>query len=602
MMCETFGRYFCSNGRPPGIGRSNKMNIQPCRKFDLILKPALVAVAVALTILPILAANTPAPNQKICIVLAGDSTVTDNAGWGKGFARCLATNVECINLSRGGRSSKSFIAEGLWQKCLDLKPDYVLIQFGHNDQPGHGPARETDPMTTYRQFMTQYVDEARAAGIKPVLVTSLSRRQWGDDGRIHSTLQPWVNVVKLIADEKHVPIIDLHARSIEFYEKWGREKILEISPLKNADAASTNSDTATAANRGYDGTHLNAKGSAIVGRMVAEELARAVPVLAPYIHTDADAAIDTATPTTDLVVAADGSGQFKTVQEAIDAAPTNSTRPFVICIKPGTYRQHLFIPADKPYVTLLGTAATNTILTGSNNVNTIGPNGKKLSTADSSTVLVRAENFTAENVTFEDTAGNHGQALAFYITGDRGIFRHCRFLGWQDTLRADAARGGEARQYFVDCEIVGHVDFIYAAATAVFDHCHIHCLADGYITAASTPQNVPFGYVFLNCRVTTEPTVTRTYLGRPWRPYAAVAFLNTELPAAIAPQGWYNWDNPTNELTARYAEYQSTGPGANPDARVKWAHQLTGDEARTYTVENVLKGTDGWNPQLTPAN
>ncbi len=214
------------------------------------------------------------------MVLVGDSTVTDNAGWGKGFADCLKDDVECINLSKGGRSSKSFIAEGSWKKALDLKPDYVLIQFGHNDQPGHGD-RETDPNTTYKQYMTQYVDEARAAAIKPVLVTSLSRRQWGADGKIHSGLIPWVEAVKAIAAEKRVPVLDLHARSIEFYEKEGKEKILEISPIKDLDPKSKNADTAE--NKGYDGTHLNEKGSRIIGPMVAEELKKAVPELAPHI-------------------------------------------------------------------------------------------------------------------------------------------------------------------------------------------------------------------------------------------------------------------------------------------------------------------------------
>jgi len=220
--------------------------------------------------------------DKIRIVLAGDSTVTDGAGWGAGFKKCLTDDVDLINMSRGGRSSGSFITEGRWKQCLDLKPDYVLIQFGHNDQPGHGATRESDPQTTYRMHMEQYVDDARAAGIKPVLVTSMSRRQWGEDGKIHSTLQSYVDVVKEIAAEKHVPLIDLHARSIELYEKLGRDGVLEISPLKNADPKTVNADTASAQNKGYDGTHLNAKGSVIIGKIVAEELKKAVPELAPY--------------------------------------------------------------------------------------------------------------------------------------------------------------------------------------------------------------------------------------------------------------------------------------------------------------------------------
>jgi lysophospholipase L1-like esterase len=221
---------------------------------------------------PITASGAPALRAKrINMVLTGDSTVTDETGWAKGFAGCLTPDVALTNLSRGGRSSKSFIAEGRWKEALDRKPDYVLIQFGHNDQPGHGADRETDPETTYRQYMNQYVDDARAAGIKPVLVTSLSRRQWGDDGKIHSTLEPNVKVVKQIAAEKHVPLVDLHARSIELYEKLGKEACNDLSPKKTDGT--------------IDNTHLNAKGSQTIGPLVADELKKAVPELAPYIKS-----------------------------------------------------------------------------------------------------------------------------------------------------------------------------------------------------------------------------------------------------------------------------------------------------------------------------
>jgi pectinesterase len=314
------------------------------------------------------------------------------------------------------------------------------------------------------------------------------------------------------------------------------------------------------------------------------------------------AAVSPATGETafDTVIAADGSGQYTNVQAAVDAVPANRTNPFVIFIKPGIYKGHVAVPPNKPFVTFRGEpkAVTNTVITDEHNIFSVGPDGKKLSTADSSTVLVRAANFTAENVTFENTAGNHGQALAMYVVADRAVFRNCRFLGWQDTLRADAPRKGIGRQYFEDCYIQGHVDFIYAAGTAVFNRCHIHCLADGYITAASTAESTRFGYVFLDCRITAAREVKRTYLGRPWRPYAATTFLRTEMPPQIQPAGWNNWSNPTNELTARYAEYKSTGPGANPAARVKWSKQLTDEAARAYTVENILSGDDGWNPAM----
>ena len=254
--------------------------------MKLKLCTSLWSLAFICTLVSSSSAEAPAGSSpttraaKTRIVLAGDSTVTDNAGWGRGFAKCFSDDVQIINLSRGGRSSKSFIREGLWQKALDLKPDYILIQFGHNDQPGHPGDRETDPQTTYKQFMTQYVDDARTAGIQPVLVTSLSRRQWGEDGKIHSTLTPYVEVVKQIAAEKHVPLIDLHARSIELYEKLGKTALLEMSPMKKADRKSQAETASTQQAMVPDGTHLNAKGSDVIGPIVAQELKRVVPELA----------------------------------------------------------------------------------------------------------------------------------------------------------------------------------------------------------------------------------------------------------------------------------------------------------------------------------
>ena len=172
----------------------------------------------------------------------------------------------------------SFINEGLWQKCLDLKPDYVLIQFGHNDQRLNDPTKGTDPQTTYRKYMNQYVDDARAAGIKPILVTSLSRRLWGQDGKIHSNLQPYVDVVKEIATQKNVPLIDLHARSIELYEKLGKEKVDALSPRKPSTEPSAINGTV------IDPTHLNAQGGIVFGKLVAEELGKAVQELQPYVN------------------------------------------------------------------------------------------------------------------------------------------------------------------------------------------------------------------------------------------------------------------------------------------------------------------------------
>jgi pectinesterase len=210
-------------------------------------------------------AELPA-TPKVRIVLVGDSTVTDTNGWGAGFKSFVTDRAECINTAANGRSSRSFIREGRWTNALALKGDYYLIQFGHNDEPGKGD-RTTDPQTTYREFMTRYVDDCRAMGAHPILVTSLTRRQFGADGKIHSSLIPYVDVVKALAAEKQVPLIDLHARSLELCEQMGRENCLSFSPLKNTNQV--------------DNTHLNAAGSVIFGRLVVEDLARVAPELKP---------------------------------------------------------------------------------------------------------------------------------------------------------------------------------------------------------------------------------------------------------------------------------------------------------------------------------
>lgn len=293
----------------------------------------------------------------------------------------------------------------------------------------------------------------------------------------------------------------------------------------------------------------------------------------------------------DLTVAADGSGRFTSVQQAIMSVPSGfATNPVNIHIRAGTYKELIYVQREKRFFHLIGDDATNTVVTYNLNANLPGPDGKLIGTFRTPTATIDAEDFTAENITFENSAGPVGQALAIRVDGDRAIFRHCRFLGWQDTLFLN--RG---RQYFDDCYIAGHVDFIFGGATAFFEMCSIHCLRDGYITAASTPDNQPFGFVFADCSITGVPGV-KTYLGRPWRIFASTIYLNTEMSAVVRPEGWNNWKKSEAEKTARYAEFQSTGPGATPEQRARWARQLTAAEAARITPESVLAGTDGWNP------
>jgi pectinesterase len=304
----------------------------------------------------------------------------------------------------------------------------------------------------------------------------------------------------------------------------------------------------------------------------------------------------------DAVVAADGSGNYSTVQAAIAAAPDKSTGLFRIFIKPGTYMGPFMIGRDKHHVQLIGEATEKTILTWPYNVNDRKPNQHYQ--FDPGLVVV-GDDFRAENLTIENTSGDHGQALAVRADNDRSVFKDCRILGWQDTLMAN-----NGRHYFTNCFIAGRVDFIYGSGTAVFDHCEILSKNGGYITAANTPEDQPFGFVFLNCKLTGDPAPwvppagqtqleksdVMTYLGRPWRPHASVAFINCEMGSHIKPEGWDNWGKESNEKTARYSEYGSTGPGANPAARVKWAKLLTKEEAAAFTIQNVFGGVDGWDP------
>jgi pectinesterase len=297
-----------------------------------------------------------------------------------------------------------------------------------------------------------------------------------------------------------------------------------------------------------------------------------------------------APPAGPLVVAADGSGQFRTVQAAIDAVPNQSAVPVVIQLKKGTYREKVVVPTLKTHLVLRGDEAATTIITYADHV---GANG--ISTPTSYSVLVQANDFTAENLTFENAAGyTAGQAVALHVEGDRAIFRHCRMVGNQDVLFLAA---GGSRQYYQDCYIEGTTDFIFGASVGVFDHCVIKSKKNSFVTAASTPAEQPYGFVFLDCQLIADTALAhKVYLGRPWRPHARVAYIRCNLGAHIVPASWENWRNPENEKTAYFAEYRSTGPGANPAGRVLWSHQLSAKEAKTYTLKQIFGGKQGWVP------
>ncbi|MGH9967097.1 MAG: pectate lyase, partial [Pyrinomonadaceae bacterium] len=287
-----------------------------------------------------------------------------------------------------------------------------------------------------------------------------------------------------------------------------------------------------------------------------------------------------------LTVAADGSGDFTTVQQAIDHVPENNIRQIVVYIKPGVYKEQVKVPPNKPYLTLRGEWAEQTVLTFDLSNRQVG------STSASYSTYVGAHDFHAENLTFENSFGAGSQAVALLVDADRAVFRNCRFLGWQDTLYA---KGG--RQYYKNCYIEGHVDFIFGAATAVFDDCQIHSKGAGFLTAQMRfGESEPTGFVFRHCRLTGTNAGKGVFLGRPWRAFGRVVFLETKMDGHILAEGWDNWRDPEKEKTAWFAEYKSSGAGANPKARVKWSRQLTAEEVKQFSPERFLRGSDGWDP------
>ena len=291
----------------------------------------------------------------------------------------------------------------------------------------------------------------------------------------------------------------------------------------------------------------------------------------------------------DAIVSASGGGDFTTVQEAINKAPQTTTaeKPWTILVKPGTYKELILVQREKRFVRLVGEDPLTTVITYGLFASMKGPDGLEIGTFRTPTVMIDADDFTIEKLTLENSAGPVGQALALRVDGDRVAFRNCIFNGFQDTILLN--RG---RQYFEDSTIHGAVDFIFGGATAFFERCTLNCVRDGYITAASTPAESPYGFVFSNCIITASPGA-KIYLGRPWRSHASTIFISTRMPEGIRPEGWHNWGQPDREKTARYSESGSTGPGAISGRRVTWTRLLDAKQAGEITVSRVL---GGWTP------
>ncbi len=286
-----------------------------------------------------------------------------------------------------------------------------------------------------------------------------------------------------------------------------------------------------------------------------------------------------------FVVAQDGSGDFKTVQEAINAVPdyrkAGETRIF---IRNGVYKEKLVLAESKQSVTLIGESVEGTVLTYDDFANTKNVFGESKGTSGSSAFYIFGPDFHAKNITFQNTAGPVGQAVAIFVSGDRAIFVNCRFLGYQDTLYT---YGKQSKQLYRDCYIEGTVDFIFGASTCFFDNCEIHSLRRGYLTAASTLETTKYGYVLNKCRLTAEPGVENVMLGRPWRPYAQTVYVDCVMGKHISPLGWHNW-GVEKEKTAFYAEIGSVDEQGKPvdtSKRVAWVKQVKRED---YTIDKVL--------------
>lgn len=296
----------------------------------------------------------------------------------------------------------------------------------------------------------------------------------------------------------------------------------------------------------------------------------------------------------DIVVDAKGTGDFTTVQAAINSVVFLKTIETKIYIKNGIYKEKLELPQNKNNITLVGESKENVILTYDDYASKKNSAGQDIGTSGSASFIIAGSSFKAENITFENSSGNVGQAVAVRIDGDKVIFNNCKFLGFQDTLYP---RGSSSRQYYKNCYIEGATDFIFGGSTAIFDQCEIFAKKGGYyITAANTPQANPYGFVFLNCKLTTDSGNSTYYLGRPWGNYARTVFVKCEMANHIKSEGWHNWGKTEAEATTFYGEYQSTGLGGGTASRVSWSHLLTAEQyAADYTMAKIFKD---WIPVL----
>ena len=537
--------------------------------LDLALK------TVARELQPVRVERLPADftGDLLHVYLIGDSTCANKKfdkenperGWGQMFQPLFDAGVVVENHAVNGRSTRSFRDEGRWDPIYaKLRPgDYVFIEFGHNDQKVN-TVRFSTP-DDYAENLRRYIRETREKGAVPGLLTPIVRRNFVD-GILTDTHGEYLTACRRVAAEEKVAFIDAERLTQKWVSTMGDEASREYFMWVKPGTCPLYPDGR------QDNTHLNVHGARTLARMFAAELPAVVPELAAHLDIP------------DLVVAKDGSGDFFTVAEAVAAIPDFCRKEIRLRVMDGIYREKISIPYTKRNVWLEGRGRVT--ITWNDYASKIGATGHELGTSGSSTVYFGGDNWRVSDITFENTAGRVGQAVAVQCLGDNLWFIGCRFLGNQDTLYlyGSGNRDGEtvpenARIRFSECYIEGTTDFIFGAASALFRDCEIRSLADSFITAASTCKGQSCGFIFWNCWLTADDGVTKCYLGRPWREYAQTVFIDCELGGHIRPEGWHDWNKPQAHKHAFYAESGSKGPGAAGD-RVKWSHRLSDKQVR----------------------
>ena len=529
------------------------------------------------------------------IHLTGDSTMADKdikggtnpeRGWGMMFPNFLDEGVDVVNYAKNGRSTKSFIDEGLWDKVLgNLKEgDYVFIQFGHNDSKQSDSVRYAAPWGAYKANLEKFVLQTREKGGKPVLLTPVARRWFKEGGLDRNCHGDYPIVMKKVAEELNVPLLDMTSVTLDWLEGLGDEGSRPYYMISTGKS---------------DNTHTVARGARKLAEMTCAEIKKSLPEIAEHlIHYD-------------IVVDKKGFGDYFTIQEAINAVPDYSHEKITtILVREGIYKEIVKIPHNKFRIKISGQGADKTVLTYDKYAEKLWPDSDfKMGTSGSATIYMHSSYVTIEDMTIENSAGEGkeiGQAVAVFTDGDFIFFHRCRLIGNQDTLYTYGRYGkdgGIKRNYFLDCYIEGTTDFIFGPSIAYFENCTLHSKKNSYVTAASTLKGEKYGYVFKKCRLTAAEGIDKCYLGRPWGAYAKTVFIECELGSHILPEGWHDWEKPGKPDTKKnsyYAEYENFGPGAaGKKERVKWSRQLTAKQAAEYTFEKVMyQKNDGivWDP------